>query len=86
MMGSIPGFVDIVLNFGSSTLNDDNLLHQFSASKKHLLFYGDDTWLRLFPGLFKRFDGTTSFFVTDYTEAIVKFSFIIQVNGNLKCK
>ena len=31
--------------------------------------YGDDTWIRLFPeGTFSRSDGTTSFFVSDYTE------------------
>ena len=26
--------------------------------------YGDDTWLKLFPGTFSRFDGTSSFFVS----------------------
>lgn len=26
--------------------------------------YGDDTWLKLFPGMFDRADGTTSFFVS----------------------
>ena len=30
--------------------------------------YGDDTWLKLFPGFFERADGTTSFFVSDFTE------------------
>lgn len=30
--------------------------------------YGDDTWLKLFPGFFDRADGTTSFFVSDFTE------------------
>ena len=26
--------------------------------------YGDDTWLKLFPRMFLRTDGTTSFFVS----------------------
>jgi ethanolaminephosphotransferase len=29
-----------------------------------LLMYGDDTWLKLFPGTFDRAEGTTSFFVS----------------------
>ena len=33
-----------------------------------MTFFGDDTWLKLFPGHFQREDGTTSFFVADYTE------------------
>ncbi len=36
---------------------------------RNLTMFGDDTWLRLFPGSFIRSDGTTSFFVSDYTEA-----------------
>ena len=37
-------------------------------ANKKVVFYGDDTWMKLFPGHFARTDGTTSFFVTDYTE------------------
>ena len=33
-----------------------------------MVFYGDDTWTRLFPGSFLRQDPTTSFYVNDYTE------------------
>ncbi|KAI9686314.1 MAG: major facilitator super transporter protein, partial [Bogoriella megaspora] len=33
-----------------------------------LVFYGDDTWLKLFPGFFSDSDGTSSFFVSDFTE------------------
>ena len=29
-----------------------------------LVMYGDDTWLKLFPGVFDRADGTSSFFVS----------------------
>ncbi|KAK3089470.1 hypothetical protein FSP39_003870 [Pinctada imbricata] len=38
------------------------------GSGRHVVFYGDDTWLNLFPAHFSRQEGTTSFFVTDYTE------------------
>uniref|UniRef100_A0A1I7XUB4 PIGO_PIGG domain-containing protein n=1 Tax=Heterorhabditis bacteriophora TaxID=37862 RepID=A0A1I7XUB4_HETBA len=31
-------------------------------------FFGDDTWLRLFPNMFEKHDGVTSFYVNDYTE------------------
>ncbi len=36
--------------------------------KKRILFYGDDTWLKLFPNHFTKSEGTTSFFVSDTTE------------------
>jgi len=68
MSGGIPGFVDVVFNFDSSSLSDDNLIWQLSKQGHRLVFYGDDTWLRLFPGHFIRSEGTTSFFVSDYTE------------------
>lgn len=33
------------------------------------IFYGDDTWLKLFPPeSFVRYEGTSSFYVSDYTE------------------
>lgn len=66
--GGIPGFVDIIMNVDSSALQEDNLLAQLKSDGKRMLFYGDDTWLRLFPDHFQRHDGTTSFFVNDYTE------------------
>lgn len=68
--GGIPGFVDVVLNFGSSSLQEDNLVTQMKRNRRRIVFYGDDTWLQLFPEHFDRSDGTTSFFVTDYTEVI----------------
>lgn len=30
--------------------------------------FGDDTWIKLFPGMFDEYDGTASFFVSDFTE------------------
>ncbi|XP_038067986.1 GPI ethanolamine phosphate transferase 2-like [Patiria miniata] len=66
--GTIPGFVDIVLNLDSTALVEDNLISQMHRQGRQLYFYGDDTWMKLFPGHFADADGTTSFFVTDYTE------------------
>ena len=60
-----------MLNFDSSALSEDNVLAQLDNANSSILFYGDDTWLRLFPNLFKRSEGTTSFFVADYTEVVL---------------
>ncbi|XP_067900533.1 GPI ethanolamine phosphate transferase 2 isoform X1 [Heterodontus francisci] len=66
--GRIPGFIDVIMNLNSPTLLEDNLIWQAKAAGKRTLFYGDDTWIRLFPDHFMEYDGTTSFFVSDYTE------------------
>ncbi|KAF9871619.1 gpi ethanolamine phosphate transferase 2 [Colletotrichum karsti] len=72
--GSIPSFLDVILNLDegdtSSTLAaQDTWLAQMKAKQSgKLVMYGDDTWLKLFPGTFDRADGTTSFFVSDFTE------------------
>ncbi|XP_012537331.1 GPI ethanolamine phosphate transferase 2 isoform X2 [Monomorium pharaonis] len=68
MTGTVPNFIDVILNFGSKSLQSDSLLHQLKRHGHRLVFYGDDTWLSLFPYMFDRHDGTTSFFVTDFTE------------------
>ncbi|XP_073676295.1 GPI ethanolamine phosphate transferase 2-like [Garra rufa] len=66
--GSIPGFIDVVMNLNSPALLEDNLIWQAKSAGKRIIFYGDDTWVRLFPKQFMEHDGTTSFFVSDYTE------------------
>jgi ethanolaminephosphotransferase len=63
--GTIPNFLDLLRNFDSSEIGDDNLVDRLAQSGRRLLFYGDDTWLKLFPGRFERSEGTTSFFVSD---------------------
>lgn len=72
--GSIPSFVDVILNFAesdtTSTLaTQDTWLaqikaKQFNGREGKLVMYGDDTWLKLFPHFFHRADGTSSFFVS----------------------
>ncbi|KAM7155916.1 GPI ethanolamine phosphate transferase 2 isoform 3-T3 [Molossus nigricans] len=68
MTGSLPGFVDVIRNFNSPTLLEDNVITQAKAAGKRIIFYGDETWVKLFPKHFVEYDGTTSFFVSDYTE------------------
>lgn len=67
--GSVPSFLDVVLNIdegdeSSSLASQDTWLAQMKAKGTgKLVMYGDDTWLKLFPGTLDRADGTTSFFV-----------------------
>lgn len=72
--GSIPSFLDVILNFAesdssSSLALQDTWLAQIRAGRNgtntgKLVMYGDDTWLKLFPDMFTRADGTSSFFVS----------------------
>ncbi|KAJ5545350.1 Alkaline phosphatase-like alpha/beta/alpha [Penicillium sp. DV-2018c] len=71
--GSVPSFLDVILNIAESDTTStlayqDTWLAQIKATGGRLAMYGDDTWLKLFPGMFDRADGTTSFFVSDFTE------------------
>ncbi|TKA78589.1 hypothetical protein B0A55_03877 [Friedmanniomyces simplex] len=73
--GSVPSFADLIFNLdesgtGSSLATQDTWLAQIKARGGKLVFYGDDTWLRLFPekDFFERAEGTSSFFVSDFTE------------------
>ena len=63
--------MDVIENFGAGELVDDNIIRRWAAQGRRIHFYGDDTWLKLFPLQFWRHQGVTSFFVTDYTEVIV---------------
>ncbi|KAF7185350.1 GPI ethanolamine phosphate transferase 2 [Pseudocercospora fuligena] len=77
--GSVPSFLDLILNFAesdtsSSLAAQDTWLSQIKARGGKIVFLGDDTWLKLFPAsatgvpFFERADGTSSFFVSDFTE------------------
>ncbi|KAK3333890.1 alkaline-phosphatase-like protein [Cercophora scortea] len=87
--GSIPSFLDVVLNLNeadesSSLASQDTWLAQMKVKGAggKLLMYGDDTWLKLFPGTFDRAEGTTSFFVSDFTE--VDYNVTRHIAGELK--
>ncbi|CAR30476.1 mannose-ethanolamine phosphotransferase LAS21 [Lachancea thermotolerans CBS 6340] len=72
--GSTPNFLDAILNVAeddvSSNLKEqDSWLRQFRMHQKKIKFFGDDTWLKLFPSeFFDETDGTNSFFVSDFEE------------------
>lgn len=78
--GGAPNFLDAILNVADDKddsqglSNQDSWIHQFKfqdkSHQRKLHFYGDDTWLKLFPPeeYFEKFDGTNSFFVSDFTE------------------
>jgi ethanolamine phosphate transferase 2 subunit G len=68
--GIIPEFIDILWNFNTSYILEDNLLKKFKKQNKSIVFYGDDTWLKLFnpSEYFLRYEGTTSFIASDYDE------------------
>ncbi|CEP09661.1 hypothetical protein [Parasitella parasitica] len=71
--GTIPSFLDAILNIAesdtsSSLDNHDNWIYQLKNQNKTIHFFGDDTWMRLFPNMFAKTDGTTSFYVSDTTE------------------
>ncbi|GMF33111.1 unnamed protein product [Phytophthora fragariaefolia] len=67
--GKAPAFIDILKNFNSAALDEDaNLVSLLAASGKRIVFYGDDTWLKLFPETFTRSDGTSGFYTRDTVE------------------
>ncbi|EED12545.1 transferase (Gpi7), putative [Talaromyces stipitatus ATCC 10500] len=72
--GSVPSFSDVVLNIAesesmSTLVHQDTIITQLkNGLPGKMLMYGDDTWLNLFPNTFDRFEGTSSFFVSDFTE------------------
>lgn len=68
LSGAIGGFLDVAFNFNTQALLDDNLLDQFYRIGWKLVMLGDETWIKLFPRLFTRQDGVSSFYVKDTVE------------------
>lgn len=66
--GSIPQFIDIALNLASTEVMTNSFLHEIAKKRKKIIFYGDETWLKLYPDIFHRSEGVSSFFVNDFTE------------------
>ncbi|KAF8948075.1 major facilitator super transporter protein [Haplosporangium gracile] len=82
--GFLDAILNIAESDQSSTLaNQDNWIAQLTRSaslrknakrtpgqeeKRKVAFFGDDTWIKLFPGLFFRSEGTSSFFAMDTIE------------------
>ncbi|KAL1131775.1 hypothetical protein AAG570_011388 [Ranatra chinensis] len=68
MTGTLPNYIDVLMNFGSSTLTIDSVIRQVANRRMNVVFYGDDTWIKLYPTEFTRSEGTVSFFVNDFIE------------------
>lgn len=68
MSGTIANYLDLLRNFDTQQMMDDNVIDRFNEAGRRVVFYGDDTWLKLFPDRFARHEGTTSFFVSDTVE------------------
>ncbi|KAK6463297.1 major facilitator superfamily [Scheffersomyces coipomensis] len=72
--GGTPSFLDAILNVADDKdtsqglSSQDSWVSQYKNLGKTINFFGDDTWLKLFPTTFTEFDGTNSFFVSDFTE------------------
>ncbi|KAI5955835.1 LAS21 [Candida jiufengensis] len=72
--GGTPSFLDAILNVAddyddSQGLHaQDSWVNQYKNLNKTINFFGDDTWLKLFPNEFNEYEGTNSFFVSDFTE------------------
>ena len=76
LTGTIPSFWDVLFNYNSTELELDNLLKQYKRKypKNSIRFYGDDTWIKLFPhSIFDHPQGLQSFFVTDFKEVRISF-------------
>lgn len=63
--GSLPTFVDAGANFASSEITEDNFIDQLVKQGRVIQFMGDDTWMGLYPGRFKRSFPFPSFNVKD---------------------
>ncbi|CCK69681.1 mannose-ethanolamine phosphotransferase LAS21 KNAG_0C05830 [Huiozyma naganishii CBS 8797] len=75
--GSTPNFLDALLNVAeddqTSTIKEqDSWINQFLTNgNQSIRFFGDDTWLKLFAPAnetFQEWEGTNSFFVSDFTQ------------------
>ncbi|KAI9269137.1 alkaline-phosphatase-like protein [Phascolomyces articulosus] len=82
--GTVPSFLDAILNIAesdtsSSLQHHDNWVQQFrQTGNRTIHFFGDDTWIRLFPNTFTKFDGTTSFYVSDTVQVDLNVTRHIQ--------
>lgn len=65
--GTIPSFIDVVLNLGSSEMKTDSFIYQLFEKGKKIVFYGANTWTTMFPNYFFRHrENEESLFVTDF--------------------
>ncbi|KAL6635238.1 hypothetical protein ACP70R_027909 [Stipagrostis hirtigluma subsp. patula] len=82
--GAIGGFLDVAFNFNTQAFLEDNLLDQLRMIGYKLVMLGDETWIKLFPTLFDRQDGVSSFYVKDTVE--VDFNVSRHLESELAAK
>ncbi|VDO79332.1 unnamed protein product [Soboliphyme baturini] len=66
--GIVPEYVDILKNFATSEYAEDSIIRSLSENNRTVVFYGDETWTKLFPHSFARSVPVASFILSDYTE------------------
>ncbi|CAL8102424.1 unnamed protein product [Calicophoron daubneyi] len=76
--GGASSFVDLLSNLNVARMKDETWLHRLSSLNWKMEFYGDDTWLKLFPDSFTNSYGIDSFFVNDFFEMDAKVSSYIE--------
>lgn len=65
--GAVVGFIDVIFNTDSDQIRQDNLIDILMKFRNFVInFYGDSTWIRLFPKQFHHSDPTNPFYVRDY--------------------
>lgn len=61
--------MDYIMNLSAYSFKKDNIVEQLWRQNKSIVFYGDDTWGKLFGReIFTRANYTSSLFAKDYTE------------------
>lgn len=67
--GTVPNFIDVMLNLGSSELKVDSIIHQMHDKGGRIVFAGDNTWVKMFPEMFyRKLENEDSLFVNDFYE------------------
>ena len=83
LSGCLPSFMDYIMNLNAYSFKSDNIVEQLWRQNKSIVFYGDDTWGKLFgKDIFARANYTSSLFARDYTE--VDSNVTYNVNQELK--
>lgn len=83
LSGCLPSFMDYIMNLNAYSFKKDNIVEQLWLKNKSIVFYGDDTWGKLFgKNIFARSNFTSSLFARDYTE--VDSNVTYNVNQELK--
>lgn len=68
LTGTLPSFGTVLTNLATAEMKTANWISRIQKIGKKVHFFGDDTWIRLLPRSFEKFEGVTSFFVSDYTD------------------